>query len=1453
MRQIPLNLAKLKLILLGVLLAAPLRALPVLALPPPPEVPALLEPWQPWVLHDEPDLLCAAVGNERRVCAWPGHLTLQAADKAGNFELDVWLDHSALVGLPGDKTLWPQEVRLDGQPALVQTNAEGAPELRIGAGHHKLAGTLPWHDMPELLALPKDIAVVDLTLRGAAVEHPRRDELGRLLVQKDGAAAAETDSLSITVARRLEDGVPLRQTTRMTLRVGGKAREVLLGAVLPTGFRPTQLSSPIPAQIGGDGTLRVHVRPGTHTVEVRSVLAFPTAAITVPTLAGDMWEQPETWVWQPDESLRSVELAGLAAVDPERTQLADDWKKGRCLLANPGQSLALTVTRRGEQQAAPNQLNLQRDWWLDLDGQGLTSRDHLTGAMQQGWQLQAGTGWQLGHVAVSGQDQLVTLGEGATAVALSGVELRSGNLSVEADLRMPGALGELKAVGWNADVQSLHTTLHLPPGWTLLSAHGVDQLPRTWLDSWTLFDFFFILLVTIGFGRLLGWLWGGLWLVALVLCHDQLDAPQVVWIFALIGLGLLAVLPAGRFRQVVTVGHALVLLTLVSVAITFAAGQLRHGLYPQVASSDNVGLIDGLLQSERDEAPAAAAPEPAAAAADVQDQLQTKEFAEKKGEALQKQDAAAGKLAGDGDKDTSLGRGAAQATVRGGSYDRPMGKKAKWGSYSSQSIAQIDPQAVVQTGPGVPTWRWSTWQLGWSGPVRADHTIELWLLSPSINLILAVLRALLVLLLAGRLLDLGRLKKWLGSLQVGPEKVVLLLALLLPTLAPRPVHAAEVPATDVLDNLHKRLVAAQQCEGPCLVASHLELRADGQQLKMIADVSAQRPAAWTIPGPGDAVDVRRVLIDDQATRDLRRGDDGLLQVRVPTGHHLITVEALLPRRAVIDLQLGSDTLAHRVHFVSSDWNIDGLDPAGVPQQSAQLTRRETPVAVPGAATGTEGVDSAVDLPPWFRVERQLHLGLPWQVHTVVRRELSDRPLLVKVPLLAGEVVLTDGVRVEEVVPGQPDKGRKVLVNFARGVDAVEFDGQLPMPDSGRADLKLEAPRGEPWTETWSLECSAIWRCSSQGIAPDHSRDPADAVLRPLWRPYPGEAVSVHVERPRGAPGQSITIDSVTYHVTPGQRLLSATLTMQVRASQGGWQKLTLPQGADVQTVTCAGKDRNLRPDKGILQIPLDVGRQQIVVTWQQPWDRSPGEHVPALSLGGPAANVTVELELGADRWLLWTQGPAWGPAVLFWSRFALVLLAALALGRLRGLPLQTRHWLGLAMGIATLPPPMALVVVGWFVVMGWRRRYGIQGWGDAGPLLTHSLHNLLQVALAGWTLTALVILYAAIHQNLLLDVDMQVAGMNSTGRLLRWYVDRTAGPLPQAQVWSLPLWVYRAAMLGWALWLVLLLTKVLPWAWRAFASGALWRHFEKSVVPGASLVQPPPPPPGRAPPPPAES
>ena len=42
---------------------------------------------------------------------------------------------------------------------------------------------------------------------------------------------------------------------------------------------------------------------------------------------------------------------------------------------------------------------------------------------------------------------------------------------------------------------------------------------------------------------------------------------------------------------------------------------------------------------------------------------------------------------------------------------------------------------------------------------------------------------------------------------------------------------------------------------------------------------------------------------------------------------------------------------------------------------------------------------------------------------------------------------------------------------------------------------------------------------------------------------------------------------------------------------------------------------------------------------------------------------------------------------------------------------------------------------------------------------------------------------------------------------------------------SAPLWLYRALMLAWALWLAFALLGWLRWGWEAFRTGGLWRPF----------------------------
>jgi len=73
-----------------------------------------------------------------------------------------------------------------------------------------------------------------------------------------------------------------------------------------------------------------------------------------------------------------------------------------------------------------------------------------------------------------------------------------------------------------------------------------------------------------------------------------------------------------------------------------------------------------------------------------------------------------------------------------------------------------------------------------------------------------------------------------------------------------------------------------------------------------------------------------------------------------------------------------------------------------------------------------------------------------------------------------------------------------------------------------------------------------------------------------------------------------------------------------------------------------------------------------------------------------------------------------------------------------------------------------------------------------------------------------------------------VSGPGSYSGQFSWFLDRTASALPQPAILSVPMWVYRALMFAWALWLVVALLKWLRWTWRAWKSNGLWRSKARS-------------------------
>ncbi len=390
---------------------------------------------------------------------------------------------SSTCRCPATPPFFPRDVTLDGRPALLRRLGD-TPALALPRGEHRVAGRFSWARLPESLPLPREIAIVGLRLRGAAVARPHREAGGLLWLAAREAEANEEDGLSIEVYRRIEDGVPALLETRLLLRVSGAARELDLGEPLPADFEPYELESGLPARFGRDRRLRVQLRAGEWSLRLAARSRGPLAELAGAARPAP-WPGEEIWVFAANPAVRAVRLEGGAGIDPQRTSLPVEWKSLPAFQIAAGDVLRFEELRRGEPQPPPDEVQVARIFWLAMDGDRFTSRDHLAGVLNQGGRLEILPPAALGRAAFAGADQVITRSpDGATA----GVEVRSGSLDLEADATYPRG-GELPAVGWNRDAGQLNVDLRVPPGWTLLGATGVDVTSGAWVDRWSLLDF----------------------------------------------------------------------------------------------------------------------------------------------------------------------------------------------------------------------------------------------------------------------------------------------------------------------------------------------------------------------------------------------------------------------------------------------------------------------------------------------------------------------------------------------------------------------------------------------------------------------------------------------------------------------------------------------------------------------------------------------------------------------------------------------------------------------------------------------------------------------------------------------------------------------------------------------------------------------------------------------------
>jgi hypothetical protein len=1030
------------------------------------------------------------------------------------------------------------------------------------------------------------------------------------------------------------------------------------------------------------------------------------------------------------------------------------WQELPGFRLEPGESLVISERSRGIVDP-DNRLSLERDLWLDFSGDGFVFADRVSGEMQSVWRMDMASPYALMSASEDGENLLVTKrGDDV------GVELRQRRVALSA-LGRVDARGEIPVSGWQARIESVNMTLNLPPGHKLFAAPGVDNAQQSWVSRWKLLDFFLLLIITIAAARLFGRAAGIVALLALTLSLHELGAPLWSWLNLLAAVALVRVAPDGKLLNAMKLYRVASVAALLVFLVPFAVTQIRIALYPQLelhtSYAGGFSLYGDAIVAGR-----IAAELPAAA--------------EVNKAAMMNMDSASNMA-----------------------IEEIVVTAAK----TPRSFSRYATNALVQTGPGRPSWRWHAYRLNWSGPVESDSSMRLVILSPWMVTLLRLLTvaALAALALVFVFETLGRKLKGMTSGHTGVATPGLGLFVLLTISAANMMFAepayADVPPPQILQQLQQRLLEPPSCTPNCaeVVSASVDIGESVLAIRMV--VHAESQVAVSLPGSANGWRPEQIAIDGVTAAEIYRRGDGLLWIRLDAGRHKLTLRGPIP--PVDSLEIPFPAVPRVISAQSDYWFIAGIKDQSLQSGSLNLTRLQK-----SADSDAPARWESSRFPVFIRIEREVHLDLDWRVITQVYRVAPEQGALsISVPLLDGEAIVSGEFTVTE---------GSVLVSMNPAEDYVEWESTLPRT----SPMTLSAPQDRPWKEVWRFGVGSIWNVQFNGVPESDAGGSSGGARMAEFYPRAGETLRLEAERPEAISGNTLAIDNVVLVTDVGTRSRSTALQLNYRSTRGAQHVLKLPVGARLNNVAIDGERQPLRAIDDELSIPVLPGTHTVSIDWQTSGELSLLERTPGVGLGAQSSNIKTTMTLPASRWILFARGPSLGPAILYWSELVALILLAAVLGQIKITPLRTRDWLLLGLGFSTFSWGALSVVAVWLLACGARK------------ITTREMpnwrFNVMQVVLVLLSISALLAILTVLPNGLLGTPEMHITGYNSHGNTLSWFADRTDSRVPIASAFSLPLWTYKVLILGWALWLSLAILRWLPWAWDSCTSQGLWRR-----------------------------
>ncbi|RZA03737.1 MAG: hypothetical protein EOO68_09075, partial [Moraxellaceae bacterium] len=796
--------------------------------------------------------------------------------------------------------------------------------------------------------------------------------------------------------------------------------------------------------------------------------------------------------------LRSVQISGVQSVDPQQTQLPDDWKNLPAYLVTPQTHFTLEELYRGENKDIASNIILNRSAWLGFDGKSFIFNDSLSGEIHSS-RIEMIKPVELTSAKINEEPQLITqLDKNKN----SGVEIRERNLALNAVSKLDRHLS-IPVTGWNQEINNAETALFLPPGWSLLTATGTSSEFGSWVSKWTLWDMFAVLIIVVAFARITSRSLGLLAGLGLVIVYQRLGAPIFIWL-NLIAVIALANLVGGKFKGWIIRYGYLSFLSLALITLPFAVREARLMINPSL-EDENFWVVSSSLIShsnhknksayavQKAEVPpppepipleevAMSAPMNAAAPAPntVVDEIVAEDI---------------GKF-----PDKNLAEPLQR--ISGVSVERKFAKK-------------YDPSQQTQTGVAVPTHQQNSIILRWDGPIKQEETTSLILVSPIINKLGNLLAILLPLFMATILLQkfLAFTDKKLpnikfpGRASSGIASCLLLASVSLVT--PDSAQADVNIDPTILKELEARLTEKPTCLPHCAAIERVNINIKQDQLTLDLVVNANDLIAFPLPADHQQWWPNQVTVDGKSAA-LVQTPNQILLVSLPKGKHSLSISANVQGHDALSLQFPLPL--HNVNTTANGWELSGLPTSEQSSQSLQLQRVEHDQH----AAKAEHLRPD-PITPFVMVKRIITLDLDWTINTIITRVAPETGAInLEIPLLAGESPLTT----------KTNSNGKVAVHLEANEDEFEWSSNL----KEITPIKLQAAQNVPWIEIWALDVSPLLHSQTSGIAPIQLEKQMNT---PIWQPWPGETLTIDVHRPQATQGSHVTVDEASLIHKPG--------------------------------------------------------------------------------------------------------------------------------------------------------------------------------------------------------------------------------------------------------------------------------------------------------------------------------